>query len=175
MAELGLLAPNEIVTALESGRLPDEDTSMENQKSYKDAKDKGYYVPLIGGGKGDGMDGGAGSGGSNMGAGRPGEDGVPQMTKKMSPIGASDKFSMIKMIDIMKASKVLVGKVKDVLRLKFKKKKLTQEQLSVATDITKIIIANEDPEIWESTIYRYCEKPVDTNHSKMKENGDKKE
>jgi len=169
LAELGLLAPNEIVTALESGRLPDQDTSMENQKSYKQARDKGYYEPLIGGGKGDGEGMGGGSGGSNSGAGRPGADGVPQMTKKMSPIGASEKFSVTSLMTVMKATRELEARVQDLLKLKFKKKKLNEEQLAVATAITKIIVTNEDQSNWGEKIKQYCDKPVDTNEERVKE------
>lgn len=49
MAELGLLSADETVEALESGRLPTPEESLEAQEKYKESKDKGFYQPVAGG------------------------------------------------------------------------------------------------------------------------------
>jgi len=53
MAQLGLLTSKELNDALDTGILPTEEQSLENQKTYKEARDKDLYQPLIGGGQMD--------------------------------------------------------------------------------------------------------------------------
>ena len=49
LVELGVLTPEEGLTAIETGRLPDPEASLESQVKYKELRDQGYYTPLIGG------------------------------------------------------------------------------------------------------------------------------
>ena len=49
LLELGLLTPEEGVDAIEKGRLPDMETSLENQEDYRKQRDKGFYEPILGG------------------------------------------------------------------------------------------------------------------------------
>ena len=49
LAQYGLLTPEEVMQAHETGRLPSPEESEESQKKYKEAKDKGFYEPVTGG------------------------------------------------------------------------------------------------------------------------------
>ena len=49
LLELGLLTPEEGMDAIEKGRLPDIETSLENQEKYRTERDKGLYEPILGG------------------------------------------------------------------------------------------------------------------------------
>lgn len=49
LTQLGILTPSEAFTAIDTGRIPTEDESIESQQKLKDLKDKGYYQPLLGG------------------------------------------------------------------------------------------------------------------------------
>lgn len=161
LTELGLLTPEESFTALETGRLPDSETLDEDQKQYKKDRDAGLYQPLLNPPKDQMAPGG--------GAGRPGgTKGSPQTTKKMTPIGGSETYSMTKLIEHMKAAQSLGNDVATLLCLQFKKKKLTNEQKNVAAEITKVIIANEEPEKWKEVIGTYVKEPVDKNPERIK-------
>lgn len=47
--ELGALTVQEAIKALETGQLPSEEDSIENQDKFRQAKDKGHYEPIVGG------------------------------------------------------------------------------------------------------------------------------
>ena len=82
LIELGILTAEEGLTAIETGRLPDKESSLQSQKDFAALKDEGLYSPLIGGPK---VEEGQ--------AGRPvGTDNIKQQTKKISRIGASKNF-----------------------------------------------------------------------------------
>jgi hypothetical protein len=53
------------------------------------------------------------------------------------------------------------------LKKKFKIKKLSEQQLSVASDVLSVIMANEESENWLKTIKEYCENPVDKNQDRV--------
>ena len=156
LVELGVLTPEEGIQAIGTGRLPEPQDSISSQEKFRELKDKGLYQPLIGGAK--------------MGeAGRPsGSTGIPQATKNVSPIGQG-KQSKATFFDIEKiknnfvlASK-LQDKVESSLREKHALRKLSRQQKEVANEITKIIIANENPEIWETVTKEYIDNPKDKN------------
>ena len=156
LAELGLLTPEETFMAIDSGRLPDESQLLENQQSYKKNRDSGLYQPLIGGVK------------DASKAGRPGGIKTPQSTKKITPIGGSELFSLKKLTENMKAAVSLGNEVAQLLKLKFKKKVLDDNQVNVATEITKLIIANENPKDWKNKILDYIKEPIDKNLERIK-------
>jgi len=158
LAELGLLTPGETFTALDSGRLPDDEQSLENQNAYKQLKDGGLFQPVL-------------NKQQQAGGGRPAANskGVPQQTKKVSPIGASEKYSVSKFVVHAQHAGEVKKKVENVLKAKFKKRKLNDDQSVVASHIAKIIICNEEPENWEKAVRQYCDKPLDTNPERIKE------
>lgn len=158
LAELGLLTPEEAFIALDNGRLPDAEHSEPNQKVYKTNRSAGMYQPLIGGAKDAGE------------TGRPSGSSAPQMTKSVGPIGtskASVRFSLKKLTENMQAAKSLGDEVAKALKTKFKKRTLTKDQLAVATEITKIIVVNEEPNRWNEVIGAYVSAPIDKNPQRV--------
>lgn len=107
LIEIGVLTPEEGITAIETGRLPLPEESLESQERLKDYHQKGMYQPLINNpmiesdGETTGVDlalapkaGPAGSGGAKKpskngtgGAGRPTGTGSPKSSKKVGRIG----------------------------------------------------------------------------------------
>jgi hypothetical protein len=159
LIELGVLTAEEGVEALETGRLPDKETSVKSQKEFKQFKDKGLYDPLIGG-KNDSEE-----------AGRPA--GTPQNSTKKSPAGQGEQskanFSLSKVIDNVRIADGLFTKVEAALRAYHKKSRLTKAQKEVASQITELIVANENPEDWESVIETYIKRPIDKNPNRIKQ------
>lgn len=162
LVELGVLTPEEGVRAIETGRLPNPDESVEAQQKFKTLKDQGYYQPLIGGAK------------LPESAGRPAGSGTPQSTKNVSPIGqgrqskaSEEKYSFNKVRENLALAEKLEEEVAAHLRKKHNLKKLSYEQKDIADQISKIIIANESPENWNSKIQDYINSPVDKNHESI--------
>jgi hypothetical protein len=157
LIELGVLTPEEGIKAIETGRLPNAEESIEAQQRFKDLKDQGFYQPLIGG--------------SQQQAGRPGgSTGTPQNTKNVSPIGQGkqskaneDKFSLSKVKENLVLAQKLEEEVSSALRKKHNIKKLSYNQKEVAEQISKIIVVNETPENWVSKIEDYIKQPIDQN------------
>lgn len=158
LIELGVLTPEEGLNALETNRLPDEEASLEAQRRFKRYKDEGLYAPLIGGGVQDQP-------------GRPaGSKGIPQATKKISPIGESKAlYSIAKVKENLLLSEKLSEKVEELLRKTHKIKSLNKEQKSVAEQISSIVMANEPSENWLAEAKNYVTNPVDKNQETVKQ------
>lgn len=160
LVELGVLTPEEGITALETNRLPDDESSLDSQRRFKTLKDEGLYSPLIGGAK-------------NEGAGRPsGTTGIPQSTKNVSPVGeskAKNLYSVLKIKETLSLADKLNKKVEDSLRKIYNIKELNEEQKSVANQITEITMANEPSENWISKAKDYVTNPTDKNHEMVKQ------
>ena len=155
LVELGVLTAEEGLAAIDTGRLPTQEESVQSQRKFKELRDEGLYQPLIGGSA-------AGQ------AGRPsGSTGVPQSTKNVKPIGTKASFSVVKIKDNILASQNLEEEVKSAVRKKFNVKKLSNQQKESAENISEIIIANELPENWTSKIEEYIEKPFDQNQEQI--------
>ena len=158
LIELGILTPEEGIRAIETGRLPDASESTESQMKFKDLKDKGLYQPIIGGAK-------------NQEAGRPaGTSGIQQQTKNVKPIGKGDQskaslenFSLTKIKNNLILAQKLDEEICSTLRKMHNIKKMTNEQKNIADQISKIIISNESPENWNSSIEKYIQSPHDKN------------
>lgn len=163
LMELGILTPEEGLQAIDSGRLPNKEDSVFSQEKFRQLKDQGLYQPLIGGAK--------------IGAepGRPsGSSGVPQATKNVSPIGTGRQSKAVLFdIDKIKNNFVLASKLQDKveasLRERHSLRKLSKQQKDVAFEITKIIVANETPENWETTSQNYLNDPKDKDLNKVSE------
>ena len=155
LIELGVLTAEEGLIAIETGRLPDKESSLLSQKDFAALKDEGLYVPLIGGPKA-----------AEEAAGRPaGSNKIKQQTKKISPIGAS--FSSIKVRENMVQFQEVENSVISSLKKKFKIKKLNETQISVAEDISKTIILNEGKNNWLDKVPDYVENPSDRNKERI--------
>jgi len=155
LVELGVLTAEEGLAAIETGRLPTQEESLQSQRKFKELRDEGLYQPIIGGSA-------AGQ------AGRPsGSTGIPQSTKNVKPIGTKASFSIVKIKDNILAAQNLEEEVKSAVRKKFNVKKLSNQQKENAENISEIIIANELPENWTSKIENYIDKPFDQNQDQI--------
>jgi len=157
LIELGILTPEEGLIAIQTGRLPTKEDSLKNQQEFKVHKDSGLYEPLIGGKNRMGNE-----------AGRPQDTtNIKQEAPRESAEGAME-FSLKKLKDIVLSSTDIQAKVeKEILKVSNKKRssKGTKEQ---AEQISEIIVANEEPENWESSIGIYVRDPIDKNQERVR-------
>lgn len=156
LLELGVLTPKEVLEVIETKRFPDEETSLENQRQFKELKKEGLYEPLIGGSN------------QSFDSGRPaGTSGVKQQTKNVSPIGASEKFSFAMMKENVILASKLQTEVESFLKKSHKLKKLSKEQMDIAEGITEIIVSNEVSKNWLPKMEEYCKNPVNKNNEQV--------
>lgn len=155
MAQLGLLTPDELNDALKTGNLPTRDESEERQAEYKKARDRGYYMPLVGGPK-------------ESEGGRPGGTKAPQTTKKVGPIGtskASIGLSQAKIVETLPLMDQVQANVEKAYKKAFKLKKLDGVQADLAMAVARSIVVNEPQEKWEEVVASYVKEPKDIpNH-----------
>lgn len=152
LVQLGVLTAEEGLQAIETGRLPDPEESLESQRKFKAFKDEGLYAPVATGGA-------AGA----LNTGRPQGSSSPQSSKKISPNGGSKKapaiasYSMKAISQTFKEYEILSAKVEEFLKNKHEKKSLTKEQKSISEQIAKNIIINEEKRNWDYSIKAYSE------------------
>jgi len=157
LIELGVLTPEEGVTAIETGRLPLPEESVESQKDFKKLQEEGLYQPLLNKGQ------------QQSPAGRPNGTGTPQTTKapKRTPaVKASEEKPKID-ADLVAKNLVkfdnLVEAVETSLKEKYNRKRLTKEQKEIIQTIAETIATNENPKDWNSKINNYINQPVQLN------------
>ena len=158
LIELGVLTAEEGMQAIESGRFPTPEESLESQKRFQELKNEGLYEPLIGGPKMTQM------------TGRPPGSKKPKEEDKKTPIGtkAALNFSLSRIQEHLNLSDKLNLEVEASLRQLHKRKRLSKQQKEVAREITNIVIANEDPPNWLAKAGRYAAEPTDRNHERVK-------
>jgi hypothetical protein len=158
LIELGVLTAEEGMQAIESGRFPTPEESLESQKKFQELKNEGLYEPLIGGPKMTQM------------TGRPPGSKKPKEEDKKTPVGtkATLNFSLSKIQEHLNLSDKLNLEVEASLRQLHKRKRLSKQQKEVAREITNIVIANEDPPSWLAKAGRYAAEPTDRNHERVK-------
>jgi len=152
LIELGVLTPEEGLEAIETGRLPNFDDSIESQRKYQALRDEGLFQPVIGGK--------ANAPSPNVGrpTGSGGEDQVETSR-------ASDKYSMKKLVELMNQYDSLEKLVKSELRAKHGKKRLTNQQNEYASMLSEMIARNVAPKDWNSkNVQDFIENPVDRQH-----------
>jgi hypothetical protein len=152
LIELGVLTPEEGLEAIETGRLPNFDDSIESQRKYQTLRDEGLFQPVIGGK--------ANAPSPNVGrpTGSGGEDQVETSR-------ASDKYSMKKLVELMNQYDSLEKLVKSELRAKHGKKRLTNQQNEYASMLSEMIARNVAPKNWNSkNVQDFIENPVDRQH-----------
>tara|TARA_Y100001938_G_scaffold145835_1_gene223412 strand:- start:216 stop:1262 length:1047 start_codon:yes stop_codon:yes gene_type:complete len=182
LIELGVLTAEEGIEALQSGKLPTVEESLESQEEFLKLKKKGYYEPLIGAGahpSNPNPEQGQPKNKNNQPnqpkdlpqpSGRPPQVNTPQSTKNVSPIGANEtKYKLSKVQENMSKAQTLVPEVEKELRKIHNKKRLSKQQKEVAQQICGVIIANEEPEDWKQKVSKYCKNPVDTNDERITE------
>ena len=158
LIELGILTAEEGMQAIESGRFPTPEESLESQKKFQEHKNEGLYEPLIGGPKMAQM------------TGRPPGSKKPKAEDKKTPVGtkAALNFSLSGIQEHLNLSDKLNLEVEASLRQIHKRKRLSKQQKEVAREITNIVIANEDPPNWLAKAGRYAAEPTDRNHERVK-------
>jgi hypothetical protein len=204
--EMGILTPEEGMEAIENGRLPLSDDSVDSQQEFKKLRDKGLYEPMVGGPNTQkeladkqadvqmemqdknleqaqkalkAPQGSPPAKKPSGQTGRPAGTNSPQTTKEVKPIGAkytkegkqykSYNFLLTKVKDNFIEADKLNRKVEASLKRKHKVKELNEDQKAIAFDITKIIVANEEPKNWSKKAKDYIKSPVDTNPDRIKE------
>ena len=160
LLQYGILTADEGLEAMNSGRLPEPEESVESQKKFKELRDEGYYNPLIGGNE-------------KEEEGRPDGSKSPQTTKKISPIGENtvgkEKFSIDKIKENLLLAQKLESEIQEQLKTKYDNKRVTNKIRSLAEEICQVVMANEMPEQWLEKVEGYIDNPIDTNHNKISE------
>jgi hypothetical protein len=141
MAQLGLLTPDQTITALQTGILPDKESSVTEQKEYKKQRDDGLYYPLVGGSQTEEEAAAPGQ------TGRPGGIKTKIPNKKVGPIGKSkgeERFSAKRIAELSIKADALKLEVENSLKRRYKiKDSLNNAQKFVAEAIAKSILVNE--------------------------------
>lgn len=153
LVQLGVLTAEEGLQAIETGRLPNAEESLESQRKFRAFKDEGLYAPVATGGAAAGA----------LDTGRPTGSKAPQSSKNLSPTGGGKKtpaiasYSMQAISQAFKEYEMLSAKVEEFLRNKHKKKSLNKEQKAISEQIAKNIIINEEKTNWDYSIKAYSE------------------
>ena len=150
LIELGILTPEEGLEALQSGRLPSKEESLESPKAPQQDSEEGT---------------------SQTGSGRPDGTTSPQNTKTVKPIGegvGKQIFSLEKVKDNMILAQKLINKVETELKKKHKLKELSENQLKIVYQIADVIVVNEDPKYWGRKVKNYLENPIYKNPDRVK-------
>jgi hypothetical protein len=148
LVELGVLTPEEGINALETGRLPSHDDSIESQRKFQTLKDEGLFEPLVGG-----------KGAPSPNAGRPSGSGGEEQVETSR---ASEEYSMKKLVEVMNHYDSLEKLVKSELRARHGKKRLTNDQNEYASMLSEVIARNVDVKLWNSkSVKDFIESPVD--------------
>lgn len=174
LIELGVLTPEEGIQAIESGRMPTTEESLESQERFKSLRDEGLYEPVLGNKQAEAPKGGSGQSNKKpipQQKGRPQGTGRPKETDKKNPIGlkASAKFSLSRIQDNLNLADKLNIEVESALRQLHNRKRLNKTQKEIAQQISNIVIHNEDPENWLAKAGRYAAEPTDRNEERVKE------
>lgn len=162
LMQLGVLTAEEGIQAIENGRLPDHEESVESQRKFKELKDEGLYSPVT-----------PNSGGAPINTGRPPGVSTPQSTKNVSPQGDNKKapaianYSMTKVAETFKEFQNLENEVKAFFRKKHKRKSLTKKQTEVCEEMAKDIFMNEDKADWTKAIDLHSNGKATTNQEKI--------
>ena len=148
LVELGVLTPEEGIQALDTGRLPNYDESIESQRKFQTLRDEGLFEPLIGS-----------KGGPSPNAGRPSGSGGE---KQVETSRANEEYSMKKLVEVMNYYDSLEKLVKSELRAKHGKRRLTNDQNEYASMLSDMIARNVDVKLWNSkSVKDFIESPVD--------------
>jgi hypothetical protein len=165
-----VLTPEEGITALQTGRLPLPEESVESQKRLHDYHEDGLYQPLLNNpnlvippseDKGQGQQPQAPqkkAGGAGGIVGRPPGTGTPKTINNIGKIGK--KISAQDVANNLARFDLLEGSIENYLKEKFKKKKLAKEQKEIVKEIAETIAINEKPEKWLESIATYISEPV---------------
>jgi hypothetical protein len=105
----------------------------------------------------------------NKESGRPSgtKDSPYKSNRKVTPIGGKEGYSMSKIKEGYALAQELEVEVSKILRKKHDVKRLTKQQKEVASQISHIIMANEEPKEWSLKAGEYCSNPKDKNLNRV--------
>lgn len=181
LMELGILTADEGLKAIETGILPDPESSRLSQKEFRKLHEEKQYIPIVNYKLDEELKamkappvGGAPKTSIKQ-SGRPSGTKAPQTTKKIRPMGAQEEASDVEVYSL-KDIKATFSKISDlnleiqkVVLKKYKIKKLSEAQTGLVDTLAELIIVNEEPENWAKSIEKYIENPVDQNHERVAE------
>ena len=157
LIELGVLTPEEGLTAIDTGRLPLQEESVSSQKEFVKLQEEGLYQPLFNKPQAAETGRPAGTGGSPQTTKSPAKQ-KSVMAKKVEPkqnINADlVAKNLVRFDDLVKA-------VGTTLKQKFNKKNLSKEQKELIKTVAETIATNESPTNWKKKIENYISKPVE--------------
>lgn len=160
LMQLGILTAEEGVQAIETGRLPNPEESLDSQRKFKDLKDEGLYAPI------------AQNAGPALNTGRPPGVSSPQKTKTVSPAGQKNapaiaSYSLKGVAKAFEQFENLNKEVEELLKKKHKKKSLNEQQKIVAEELAKNIFIEQEKENWISSINDYISGKINVNSERM--------
>lgn len=173
LMELGILTPEEGLTALQTGRLPLPDESLESQRKLIQYHKESLYQPILNNPNIGAPQADAGSEqdkkATNSAAGqakkevkqmsgRPPGTGTQKSINNVGKIGK--KLSATQIAANLTRFDLLSGSIENYLKEKFKKKKLIKEQKQIVNEVAETIAMNEKPEKWLESIAKYINEPI---------------
>jgi hypothetical protein len=145
LLELGVLTPEEGITAIETGRLPLPNESIESQKKFVKLQEDGLYKPILNRPQAQ--------------SGRPsGSEGIRksvQTTKNIANGELAINVSKMSKNSILYDNMAL--KLDKFIKAKYQKKRLSNEQKELTKLIAETIATNELPHKWENKIEDYLD------------------
>lgn len=152
LIELGVLTPEEGLEALQTGRLPNHEDSLESQRKFKEYRESGIYQPLIGG-KQD-MSGSSPRSGRPSGSG--GESNVETTRANFSMKKVVENFGKYDQLE-----KIAASVIKDREGIK----RLSKRQNEVVKIVAETVARNNPTENWDSLAVKdVLDNPVSDNN-----------
>lgn len=208
LVQYGILTAEEALTAVETGRLPTGEESLESQEKFKEAKDKGFYEPITGGPstqkqildktnkqqvkmmemqqehdskmktkelkhKAENPEQPAPQIVLNAPTkmakpnGRPSGSTRKKSTNKPRVSKAEELYSLSKIKDNLILATKVNEKVSELFKAKHNKTELNDEQKQIIEEISNVIISNNEPENWLSSVEKYVENPINDNQDRL--------
>jgi hypothetical protein len=174
LVEIGALTPLEGLDAIETGRLPTREESLEHQAQYVEFKEKGFYQPLQGG-LSDQKELAEINNDAKMEQqkqkvaqqnGRPPGSGKP-IKKKVKPMRGN--FSAAKLQELAKQATLLDTAIENAVLENYSLKELNENQKELCREVSELIRANETPDKWVPSITEYIKNPIDKNKEQVNE------
>jgi len=173
LMEIGILTPEEGLTALQTGRLPLPEESLESQRKLIQYHKESLYQPVLNNPNiGAPQDSTTSKQQDNKQSGtsaqknkeikqmtgRPPGSGVSKNVNNIGKIGK--KVSATQIAANLTRFDLLSGSIENYLKEKFKKKKLIKQQKEIVNEVAETIAMNEKPEQWLESIAKYINEPV---------------
>lgn len=171
LIELGVLTPAEGIEAIQSGKLPTQENSIQNQKEHAKHREDGLYYPITTPPVEDEPVVGSSSTGRPVSG--PGKK-IPSRKPAKASLGRSEEqydqlFSFEKIKNAFIKASELESHLQSILKDKFSIASLSETQLSLIKDLAVLIMTNEPIDKWIENSSSYAEKPVDTNLARVEE------